>query len=415
MKRIFVIFICILKLSWADGKEISLRESLDSAQMTSPELKAAQVKEISATSDVAIAKSEYYPKIEAQAIESTGLSASNSDLGITGVMGSPYRTGFAAGVYALQTLYDFGRTANRLEQLKKAVEGQKQETEIAKYRIDLAVIESYFSCNLNRSQFEIWKELLQQSQLIEKEVDRFVKTGQRSIVDRYLSESQIEQSTTSMVDYGNRTKESAKRLAIMIGQSIPPECPKLPEQANFELHKKSDAVPLIEKARTEIMAAQSGLELARSENWPKLVAMASSGYMDNVQFVTNYNYSAGIGITIPLFEGYRISSEIDQNAARLSEKTYAAQAVEQFVAETNQRYDEITTSMILRLEHLQRELKLAQTAFDVAKTRYFKFQGGLLDLRAALDNLTRVLIDVNETRARLFVAQASKEVLNGAE
>ncbi len=82
--------------------------------------------------------------------------------------------------------------------------------------------------------------------------------------------------------------------------------------------------------------------------------------------------------------------------------------------EADSRYDEIVDASRARLEHLEREQKLAEDGFSVAKSRYFKFQGTLVDLRDALRNLGRIETDMSDTEADLLEAADSKTLLNGA-
>ena len=50
----------------------------------------------------------------------------------------------------------------------------------------------------------------------------------------------------------------------------------------------------------------------------------------------------------------------------------------------------------------------------MAKNRYLKFQGSLVDLRDALRNLGRIEVDLEDTRADLLEALGSKALLDGA-
>ncbi len=63
---------------------------------------------------------------------------------------------------------------------------------------------------------------------------------------------------------------------------------------------------------------------------------------------------------------------------------------------------------------LMYEFDLAIKAFNVAKKRYFSFEGELIDLREAFRNLARVETEIQETRTRLLQASGSKALLNGS-
>jgi outer membrane protein TolC len=299
-------------------------------------------------------------------------------------MGSPYRSGLGAGVVFTETLYDFGRTSNRVQSFEHQLESQKQDTEITRYQLNREVIQAYFSCALDRSQKTIWTRLQNDADVVEREVDRFVKTGQRSVVDHYLAETQKQEARTAAADYETRETQAEKRLAVLMGVGVEGgelKCPELPTAENFGLLAPPPVNPLISRAQADLKAAQSQL----------------------------------IGLSIPIFEGFRIEENVNRAAAQVSEKDFSLQASQQLLDNLNQQYDETILSTRTRLSYLGPELKLAEAAFDLAKKRYFSFQGDLLDVRAALANLTRVLLDENSTRARYLESKELKEVLNGAK
>jgi outer membrane protein TolC len=395
--------------------ELTLREALDFAQNYSSELKAADTRVTEAKSSVAVARSYYYPTLEAQATDSSGFPGSTSYLAVGGLMGSPYRSGLGAGVVFTETLYDFGRTSNHVQSLEHQLESQKQDTEISRYRLNQEVIQAYFSCTLNRSQKTIWTRLQNNADVVEREVDRFVQTGQRSVVDHYLAETQKQEARTAAADYETREAQSEKRLAVLMGVYGELKCPELPTAEDFGLLAPPAVNPLISRAQADLKAAQSQLSGARSEHLPTLVGMGSVGYLEDQRLVDHSNYSLGIGLSIPIFEGFRIEENVNRTAAQVSEKDFSLQASQQLLDNLNQQYDETIVSTRTRLSYLGPELKLANDAFNLAKKRYFSFQGDLLDVRAALANLTRVLLDENSTRARYLESKELKEILNGAK
>ena len=60
------------------------------AESASPDLKAAVERERAAEQNIRVFKSFYYPTFNAEAIDSYGFPGSSRDLGISGLMGSPY-------------------------------------------------------------------------------------------------------------------------------------------------------------------------------------------------------------------------------------------------------------------------------------------------------------------------------------
>ena len=103
-------------------------------------------------------------------------------------MGSPYRSGAAYGVTLRQTLWDFGRTRASVEAANQQFEATRADLGITLFQVRFATARTFFECSLYRSQAETWDSLRKESQVVASEVGRLVKTGQRSIVERYLVE-----------------------------------------------------------------------------------------------------------------------------------------------------------------------------------------------------------------------------------
>jgi outer membrane protein TolC len=396
----------------SDAPELSLREVLDYADHYSPGLKASAARETEAQSQVGIAKSYYYPDLSFEAVDSTGFPGSSGALGIKGLMGSPYRSELGAGLLLTQDLLDFGRTY-RVTASKAEARSQEKLTDIDRSQLDEKLIADYFDCVLNRAQKESWSELATDSNLVAKEVERFVRTGQRSIVDRYLSRLQEQEALTQSANFETREKVSIERLSVLTGLNTPFRCPSLGSE-NGALRAPTGENPIVAYARGQLEAANAKLSRAKSENLPKLVGVASAGFLQNTRVVPKENYALGIGLEIPIFEGFRIQEQVNQNAALVDEKDYLVQASQLKLDDLNHQLDEGIQSAAVRVDHLNRELKLAVDAFDLAKKRYFAFQGTLVDVRDSLTNLGRVKSDLNSSRADFLKSKYLKDVLNGA-
>jgi outer membrane protein TolC len=184
------------------------------------------------------------------------------------------------------------------------------------------------------------------------------------------------------------------------------------EQA-AQLPPKAAANPYIRRSEAEVDLARSRLDVEKSDYLPKIVGVASVGAAERTRVVGPTDYSGGVGIVLPLFEGFGTVHRVAQARADLDAQTQELGAVRLRMSEIDARYDEIVDASKARIEHLQHEQKLAEEGFHVAKSRYFKFQGTLVDLRDALRNLGRIETDMRDTQANLLQAEGSKSLLDG--
>ena len=396
--------------------ELTLAETLNTAEQNSPRLKASRLKEQAAHEGVGVAQSAYYPTVAAAAIDSWGFPGSSGALGIGGLMGSPYRSGAALGLVAQDTLYDFGRTYSSVKAAKYAEKAQHEAIEVERYSVDEDVLQTFYECSRFRSEHEVWDSLHGETELVAKEVSRFVDTGQRSVVDRYLSQGQVEEARTNRNFFKSRMNSTVSRLALLMGSTDKDlSCPALPKmEEGVPLYPIRTINPYVLRAETEVELSENRLLRAKTDYLPKIIGVASTGMMERVRLVNRADYSGGLGIVVPLFDGLGTSYRVGQSRAELGAKAQELAAVQLRIDEISAKYDEIIDASKARIEHLEREQGLAQEGFGVAKNRYFKFQGTLVDLRDALRNIGRIETEMIDAQANLLEATGSKALLNGS-
>jgi outer membrane protein len=398
------------------AEPLKLNQVLRLTEANSHMVTAALAHEKASESAITIANSYYYPTLEAQAIDSTGFPGSTSALGIGGAVGSPYRSGLAFGLLAKATVWDFGRTANGVAASEHDRLGEEQKTRIKVIDLDNQAARLFFECVRFSSQAVTWSFVLEQAKLVTHEVKQFVSTGQRTVVERYLAESQEQEAATSQADFAERAAGTRSRLQLYTGLPNPTECPTaqnlstgngLPESAPA-------ANPWIRNAEEEAKAAEARLGQARAGHLPQIGVLGSVAYLDAARLVQKKNYAIGVGISLPLFEGFRTTARVQEAQALVTEKEALIEANREEVDRTSSRFDELLASAKLRLQHLVEETKLATSGFELARKRYKALQGPIIDVREALRNLTRVRTQLSEAEVDYWAAAAAKALYLGA-
>ncbi len=414
-KWIFIFLMLIPLCDAVANSTISLRKVMQLAEKNSRFLDESQLREIAAQKSINIAEANYFPTIDAEAINTSGFPGSNGALGIEGIMGSPFRSELSAGVIAQQTLLDFGRTERDIKVARYEAKYSHENSKVTQYEIKQLALQTYYDCASFRTQRNTWSHLAKESTLITKEAMQFVRTGQRSIVDGYLSQAQTKEAKTATAFYAARLKESTRELAIIMGVKTGSfSCPALSQR--LSKWQNSDGTlhfsPLVSRAIVGNEVAQAKLAREKVEYLPKVVLDASAGTLQTARLVPVQNYAFGIGVTMPLINEHT-RREIQRARALAIAQEEEVDAQKQLLAESNGKYDEIIKSSEVRLANLSQELVLANKAFNVAKRRYFSLEGELVDLREAFTNLSRTKTDIDKTRAVLLQAKGSKALLNG--
>ena len=392
---------------------ITLHEVLDKAVSSSQRVQTTMALEVAAAADVGIAKAGYLPTAEFQLIDSIGFPGSSSALGISGIAGSPYRSGLAGGFVVQQQIWDFGLTDAKIHVAEKDVDSRRVLTQFEAQRAQLAALAIFTKCSEQQSEAKFYKHLVKDTQLVAKEVGNFVRTGQRTVVDRYLAEAQVQQAKTSLAEAEARVVELEKALALAIGaQGRSPQCPGV---ASVAAWKVAETVPYIEAAIADLQVEEARRELIRSEYTPKINLLGSLGLMERSRLVDKASYALGVGISVPLFNGFKEDYQLDRSAALITSKRLEVAARKYDLSQTNAHYDELIVAAQTRLDHLRGEEELANKALNVARQRYFESEGSLTDLREAIRNFSRANSEMIRAQAALFEASSERALVNSGK
>jgi outer membrane protein len=323
-------------------------------------------------------------------IDSTGFPGSSGGLGIGGIVGSPYRSGVGAGLVLKGTIYDFGRTQNRVALANAREKGTKIDSEVSVLNIKKEAILHLIQCSHWLSLAEKWKDLSASSSLVQREVRRFIKTGQQSVVDQFLVDSQVEEANTQLAEYEARVKVELEALNILMGTHDEIACPEIDHLVIDATPGSLEQAPFLRKAQLDSKYAQQQVDVFKSDYYPELLGLASLGEDEKSRLVNKQDYALAIGLRFPLFEGFRTTHEVHEAQANSNAQSEAVISSREFLKLGMLKFEGQIRTRSIRLDHLKSEMELALHGFSTAKKRYFAFEGKLVDLRESLRNLSRV-------------------------
>src|SRR6185437_13242271 len=195
---------------------LTLSQMVDRAEQTSPDLRAAMSRAESARASISIAKAAFLPTLGLEAISSYGFPGSSRDLGISGLMGSSFRSGPAAGLVSDLTLVDFGRQAD-IEATKQTLKAAEAQVQVARFQVDQSALQTYIDASRARGQRDAAHQVVDDTKGVEKEVVRFVRTGQRSVVERLLVHDQTTEAEMNEAAFGAQYQAALERVSLWTG------------------------------------------------------------------------------------------------------------------------------------------------------------------------------------------------------
>ena len=146
-------------------------------------------------------------------------------------------------------------------------------------------------------------------QALLSEVDSFVRSGIQNPVDALLVKDEVSEAVIEQKAFEARYRAALVKLEALIGkQEASLSCP-MP----MTLSEDSVSVfapgtsPYLLIGQSQVKVAQETVSQKKSENYPIVNAMGgmNAGLSGTRYLSPNHDYALGVGIDLPIFEGYR--------------------------------------------------------------------------------------------------------------
>ncbi|HWU42764.1 MAG TPA: TolC family protein [Bdellovibrio sp.] len=401
----------------ASESKSSLLTVLQEAEENNPRLKAQEYEEKAAAENIRAKKSKYYPELNLAAIASTGNPGSFSMLEADGNLSSSQRVGYGTSLILKQDIWDFGRTSNGVHSAELEKDLEKKKNDLTRTQVASEVLATYIDCAFLRTQLENSGFIVEQARMLDNETDRFVRSGQKSVIERYLVDTEKKSAETRVAEFSERLRVAEERLGIQLQRNAadPVHCDDLASMQKdvTNMNEAAKSNPVIEAQKVRAQIAESKLSAAKSENMPRIFGMALVGNFENEHLKERDHYAAGVGISLPLFSGFLVDAETGKRDAELLAERSSVEAIKQSVDTANSNFDERIRSLQVRLRFLESESQHARKVFDLAHKRYENLQGSMNDLRESIKNRDRLILETDQTLRDLLYAEIEKDLFNG--
>lgn len=416
-KMMFLIFGFFLFVGMAGAQLLTLGDALRLAEKVSPDLQAQREKETQAQANTGILSAYYFPHLDAAGVDSTGFPGSGSPTpyGFGGLVNSPYRSGMAGDLDATWTLFDasqgYGLTASRFQE-----KSTQEQTRVTRLQLDQDVLRIYFDACRFQGLEKVWQGVVDKIKPIQESVKHFVRTGRYNEVQMLLLQDQMDQAQLNVDTYDQKYRTTLKRLGLALGMDggmiHVPETSTL-DESSVEVIEDSTQNPYLDFAEDEVQTAKALSSGASAERLPRLYATGSVGLMDNSRLVSENDYSGWVGVSFPIFEGFRIASEEKKAQASFREKNDRLSATQLQVDDVNAQLDEAINVAKGQIQVLGPQHDAANRNFSLAKDRFLNFLGTVTDLEESVRNVAEIETEMNNAQMDLLTSLGAKRLFNG--
>ncbi|MDL5596916.1 efflux transporter outer membrane subunit [Bacillus subtilis] len=387
---------------WTHFGSTELDQLIDQARLGSHDLAAAVARVRQAQAGATIAGAPLLPEIKA------GLNANRQKLlhgkGYSQLDVNPNKRSLDYYDAELSASYEIdfwgGKRAAR-DSAVFAVQASEFDRSTVELTLQSAVANSYTQALALREQARIAELNLANAQNVLHLVQTRYDAGGATALELAQQKSLVAEQQRKLPLTQQQAREALITLAALLGQPVQ-ELPS-PKQSFAQLQWPDIASgvpsellqrrPDIASAEAKLAAAQADVTVARAAMLPKLTLTASLGtgadLAADLLRTTFYNLSSGL--VAPIFNNGRLGAERDKATARQEEllETYRGAIINGF-ADVEKALTSIR-GLDEQRQWQSEELRQAQTAFDIAQSRY----------HAGAEDLLTVL----QTQRTLYAAQ----------
>ena len=314
-------------------------------------------------------------------------------------VGGNYELGLSS-VYEVDL---WGRVRSRVEAERFRAEASRADYQTAALSLSAEVVRTWVQLAEANSQRRLVQEQIETNRNVLTLLENRFETGQIRSVDvlrqRQLLESTREQRTV----VESRIQVLEHRLAVLLGRTpqggverVPdtlPDLPPLPETGiPTDLVRRR---PDVQSAFNRLRAADRDLAAAISDQYPRLTLSVSGSTVAEsaTALFESWAYSFASNLLAPIFRGGALRAEVDRTEAVRTQRLFeygqtiltAFQEVEDaLIREKKQRE---------RIRNLERQVELAQQAYEQLRTQYFNGAADYLDVLTALDEVQQLRRD----------------------
>jgi TolC family type I secretion outer membrane protein len=404
---------------------LSLKEFIRSACKQNPQQKIAASTVASKRASVESSRSSLLPQVNGTA----GISSSQSpgqtlQNGGTGIMNST-----SIGIHADALLYDFGASPFRYKASGRALAAAQFDSLSAMASLILSAKTAYFNYLLSQKLLAVNEDAMKQANLHLDQATILFKVGKTAQIEVTKARVEVANAEVNIIHAKNAVDLAKVQMEVIAGALLGDPlvltdslgaleiASTLEEALKAALQKR----PEINSLLTDVESAKLLLKAARATYLPSLNANGDVGWgrkeiaaVRAPDFSNAPNWSVGVELSVPIYQGGRISAAVQQAdiALRLAEAQLEAkqltvsQEVKQFFLQEKEALQRIGATKTL-IEQAQQSLTLSQERFRAGVAFSLEITDAEVTLADARAKNAQALFDYRIAHANLLLAIGS--------
>lgn len=302
--------------------ELTLDQALELALRQSPSLGASRAVVAGSQARVTQARAAYLPQVGG----SLGYDRRWSEARTTSSNGRDGQyDAYSASVGISQYLYDFGQTSGKMEQSRHNLTASRLELGDTIAALIREVKVRYFEALKAGRLVGVRDESLQVRQKHLEQARALYGQGLRPKIDVTKGEVDLSQARLQLLQARYARQKALTSLERILGG--PPRkgpyrlaeagpAPASPAKVGPLVAKAMEARADLSQLKTQVLAAQAGVDAVQGSFWPRLEAGGSYSFADS-EFPLDQSWQAGVSLSWDIFTGFKRSGQEGEARAEL--------------------------------------------------------------------------------------------------
>lgn len=379
------------KLDWWRGfRSRELSDIIEQARESNLDIAAAVARIVQADATSRIAGSALLPIVDADGGVTKSQSSSNTGIGASGNR----RTIYSASLTASYEIDFWGKNRAALQSAEQSAVAARYDREVVGLATVVTTANAYFQVLAAQDRLRVARDNLTSATRVLNLIRQRLEAGTASELDTSQQESVVNSLRATIPPLEQTLQQNKNALAVLMG--IPPErvkirggtlrsvaIPRVTPGLPSELIAQR---PDIRFAEAQLAAADADVANARAQLLPSITLTGTGGYQSAALKTlfepqsTFYNLAAGV--TQPIFEGGRLTGNLDFEKGRQDEliQNYRKSVISGFADVENALTAIRQTGEAERLQ--AQVVASSRRAFDISEQR---LNEGTVDLVTVLN------------------------------
>ena len=320
------------------------------------------------------------------------------------------------------TLFDFGRLASNIQKAKLELQTSKHVAEQLKHSLFFQISQLYYQIIYAKKAIEIQNQVLQLLTENKTIIETQLKNGNAIQLDLLTIQSKIDNELNRKIDLETNLKKLLNLLNYATGVDTISETQLSISLKNYTSDEAMQLAlihnPSIAIAKDKVDVTKADVAITKLNERPYIGMKASvgsrNGYLPQIND-PRFNYNAGVGFSVPLFNGGKIKQQIkiQERSLALSETNVVAQIHD---------FEKDIQAALIDIQSNQARIKNAATQIEQAalaqKLSVSKLKNGTatpIEITSTNTDYQRALLNQLQYQYQLCNAQLELIKLMGVE